>query len=103
MNRKWPAFRALPIQLKALGIIIIVAPTYAVQAERRGVQFDESTWTGAGKALLDRQEKASEDRWESLGTMDKFKDWAIRNQYKLILGSWAASMGIAGAIVMGNR
>lgn len=27
----------------------------------------------------------------------------MRNQYKVILGSWAASMAIAGTIVMRNR
>ncbi|KAI0774136.1 hypothetical protein C8Q74DRAFT_1368639 [Fomes fomentarius] len=102
-NRKYPSFRALPPQLKALGIILIVAPTYAIQAERRGVEYDESTWTGAGKALLDREEAANESRWETLSTAQKLKEWAMRNQYKVILGSWAASMAIAGTIVMRNR
>ena len=27
----------------------------------------------------------------------------MRNQYKVIVGSWAASMAVAGAIVMANR
>ncbi|TBU32920.1 hypothetical protein BD311DRAFT_794677 [Dichomitus squalens] len=103
LNRRWPAFRALPPQLKALGIVLIVAPCYAIQTERRGVEYDESTWTGAAKAMLDDNERKEESRWESLTNSQKMKDWAMRNQYKIILGSWAASMAIAGTIVMRNR
>ena len=86
-----------------LGIILVVGPAFAIQAERRGVEFDKSTWTGAGKALLEREEREFETGWEHLSTKDKLKDWAMRNQYKVILGSWAASMAIAGTIVMRNR
>ncbi|KAI0092726.1 hypothetical protein BDY19DRAFT_502019 [Irpex rosettiformis] len=103
LNRKWPAFRALPVQLKSLAAIIVILPLYAIQAERRGVEFDESTWTGAGMKEIERVKTQEQLHWESLSTKDKFKEWAMKNQYKVILGSWAASMGIAGAIVMANR
>ncbi|KZT72478.1 hypothetical protein DAEQUDRAFT_743555 [Daedalea quercina L-15889] len=103
LHRSWPAYRALPIQLKAMFCIFVTAPLYAVQAERRGVQFDESTWTGAGKRELEREEAQKEKRWEALGREEKLKDWAIRNQYKIILGSWAASMAIAGGIVWRDK
>lgn len=43
-----------------------------------------------------------EKHWESLGTVDKLKEWAMRNQYKVIVGGWAASMAVAGGIVMAN-
>ncbi|GJE84172.1 Respiratory supercomplex factor 2, mitochondrial [Phanerochaete sordida] len=102
-NRRWPAFRALPPQLKALAAILIVIPAYSVQAERRGVEFDESTWTGAGAMELRRVRSADEAHWESLSAAGKFKEWAMHNQYKVIVGSWAASMALAGAIVMANR
>ncbi|KAI0751644.1 hypothetical protein C8Q80DRAFT_1268846 [Daedaleopsis nitida] len=103
LSRRWPAIRALPIQLKALGVILIVGPTFAIQAERRGMEYDESTWTGAGKAVLDREERATESRWDALTSAQKLKDWAMRNQYKVIFSSWAASMVLAGALVMRNR
>ena len=103
LHRRWPYFRGLPIQLKALFCIIVTAPLYAIQAERRGVEFDESTWTGAGKRELERLEKQEENRWEQLSTDEKLKDWAIRNQYKIILGSWAAGMAVAGGLVWRNR
>lgn len=40
-HRYLPAYRALPMSLKALGVILIVAPAWAIQTERRGVEFDE--------------------------------------------------------------
>lgn len=102
-HRKWPAYRAMPIQLKALGVILIVLPAFAIQAERRGVEYDESTWTGAGKQLLDREEREKEANWEHLSTGQKIKGWAAQNQYKVILGGWASSMALAGGIIMRNK
>lgn len=102
-HRHWAYYRSLPLSLKALGIVIVTAPLYAVQAERRGVEYDKSTWTGAGVQELKREEAVQQSRWEKLSTTEKIQDWALRNQYKVILGSWAVSMGIAGAIVFRNR
>ena len=42
-------------------------------------------------------------RWEGLTTKEKIGDWALRHQYPLILGSWAASLGLAAAIIMKDR
>jgi len=102
-NKRWPTFRRMPVQLKALAAILIIIPAYSVQAERRGVEYDESTWTGAGVMELRRVKTEEENHWQSLSTAAKFKEWAMHNQYKVIIGSWAASMAVAGAIVMANR
>lgn len=40
-QRYWPAYRALPLPLKVLPVILIVGPAWAIQTERRGVEFDE--------------------------------------------------------------
>lgn len=44
LNRRWPAYRALPISLKCLGFVIVVAPCLSIQAERRGLEYDMSNW-----------------------------------------------------------
>ncbi|KAF9645997.1 hypothetical protein BDM02DRAFT_3189190 [Thelephora ganbajun] len=103
LHKRVPFYRTLPIQLKALGVILVVGPCYAIQAERRGVQYDMSTWKGAGKDLLDEEEYAEQKRWESLSTNEKIGDWAFKHQYSVISGSWAASMGLAAAIIMKDR
>lgn len=43
-HNRIPAYRALPISLKALGPIILIAPLLSIQAERRSLQYDESQW-----------------------------------------------------------
>lgn len=49
-HRYVPAYRALPLHLKALGVVLIVGPTWAIQTERRGVEFDEqyNWWASIG-------------------------------------------------------
>ena len=58
---------------------------------------------GAGKDLLDEEENVERRRWEALSTKGKISDWAMKNQYPLILGSWAASLGVAAVIIMKDR
>ena len=53
--------------------------------------------------MLDDKERREERRWESLSSGQKLKDWAMRNQYKIILCSRAAGMAIAGGLVWRNR
>ena len=58
---------------------------------------------GAGKELLDEEEDAERRRWAALSTNEKISDWAFKHQYPLIVGSWAASMGLAASIIMKDR
>jgi hypothetical protein len=43
-QKRLAAYRKLPLSLKALGAIIITAPLLAIQAERRGLEYDRSQW-----------------------------------------------------------
>ena len=61
------------------------------------------TRRGAGKDLLDEEENVERRRWEALSTKEKISDWAMTHQYSLIVGSWAASLGLAAAIIMKDR
>ncbi|KAF8646377.1 hypothetical protein AX16_007243 [Volvariella volvacea WC 439] len=103
LHRTMPAYRHLPWSLKALGMVIIVAPCVSIQAERRGLEYDRTQWEGEGMRILDEKQLQEERRWQSMSFRDKFEDWADRHQYTIILGGWAASMGIAGAIISRNK
>lgn len=50
-HRRYPAYRALPLSLKSLAVLIIVVPCLAIQGERRGIEYDKSQWC-AGRDLL---------------------------------------------------
>jgi hypothetical protein len=42
--RRFPAYRALPLSLKAMAAVLVVAPALSIQAERRGLQYDRAQW-----------------------------------------------------------
>jgi len=44
LNRRWPYFRSLPVQLKVLGAIVVVFPMMSIRAEHRMVDFERSHW-----------------------------------------------------------
>ena len=102
-NGRYPAYRKLPVALKVLGGIILIAPTLAIQAERRGLEYDRSQWEGEGVRILDHKEVAAMKRWDSMSLSDKIGDWSFRHQYSLIFGGWAGSMAIAGLAISRNK
>ncbi|KAF9223162.1 hypothetical protein BS17DRAFT_782455 [Gyrodon lividus] len=104
LNRKWAYYRSLPLPLKVAGMVIMVAPAVSIQAERRSLQFDRTiTWSGTGKLELERVAAEEDARWNSLSTREKVQDWASRHQYSIILGSWALSMALAGAVIAKDK
>ncbi|KAF8914295.1 hypothetical protein CPB84DRAFT_1957031 [Gymnopilus junonius] len=102
-HRHWAAYRKLPISLKCLGVVILVAPMVTIQAERRGLQYDRSQWTGEGLRVMDEKELLRMKEWDAMTASQKVSDWSYRHQYSLIMGSWAASLGLAGLIISRNK
>ncbi|KAF8239008.1 hypothetical protein L208DRAFT_1240050, partial [Tricholoma matsutake] len=103
LQRTFTAYRNLPLSLKALGVVIVVAPAITVQAERRSLEFDRGRWEGEGLRLLDEKIAADKARWEQMTTKEKLGDWADRHQYSIILGGWASSLALAGAIISRDK
>ncbi|EGO02377.1 hypothetical protein SERLA73DRAFT_178283 [Serpula lacrymans var. lacrymans S7.3] len=103
LNRRWAYYRALPPSLKALGVVIIVAPLVSIRAEHRGLEYDREHWTGAGKMELDRKAEAERQRWGEMNVKDKVAEWASKHQLSVIAGSWALSMAVAGNIIMRDK
>ncbi|KAF8897914.1 hypothetical protein BD779DRAFT_408640 [Infundibulicybe gibba] len=103
LHRNFATYRQLPISLKALGVVIIVAPCLSIQAERRGLEYDRTQWEGEGMRILDEKQLQQESRWSQMSTKDKLGDWAERHQYSIILGGWASSLALAGAIIARDK
>ncbi|TFY73360.1 hypothetical protein EWM64_g10652, partial [Hericium alpestre] len=67
-------------------------------------EFNEQLhWKGAAKEMLDSAKVKEEQEWAALSMREKVHTWALQNQYKVILGSWAISMGIAAGLIMRDR
>ncbi|RDB20122.1 Respiratory supercomplex factor 2, mitochondrial [Hypsizygus marmoreus] len=103
LHRKFPGYRQLPLSLKALGLVIVVAPILSIQAERRGLEYDKSQWKGEGVRILHGKQVAADERWEDMSTQDKIADWSNRHQYSIILGGWASSLAFAGAVISRDK
>jgi len=83
LNGRWPYFRSLPLQLKALGAIIVVFPTMSIFTEYCMLDFEHSQL-----------------RWGTRTMKEKFVDWAARHKLNFVVGSWVVTMTTAGAIIM---
>lgn len=100
LNRQWPYFRSLPLQLKTLAAIIIILPTTAIRAEHRMIDYERSHWDSKDKYAVERRAHEERLRWDSLSVKDKFADWTARHQLSYVVGSWALAMAVSGAIIM---
>ncbi|EJD53540.1 hypothetical protein AURDEDRAFT_110376 [Auricularia subglabra TFB-10046 SS5] len=99
-NRFVPTYRALPPSLKAMAAIGIIVPAAVIQAERAGLAFDKSQWTGMGEIELQRREIQAQSKWASMDDYDKFKDWASRHKFGIVGGGWVAGMATAMGVIM---
>ncbi|KAK7470252.1 Replication factor C, subunit RFC4 [Stygiomarasmius scandens] len=102
-QRRWPAYRQLPTSLKVLAATIIIAPALSIQAERRSLEYEQSQWTGETVHLLSEKEQKEKEKWEAMTLKQKVGDWASRHEYSIIMGSWAASLAAAGAIISRDK
>ncbi|KAF8969355.1 hypothetical protein BDZ97DRAFT_1902489 [Flammula alnicola] len=102
-HKNLAAYRRLPLSLKTLGVIIVVAPCLSIQAERRGLEYERSQWEGEGLRILDQKELEAEKKWDAMSTGQKIGDWSFRHQYSLIMGGWAGSLALAGVIISRNK
>lgn len=53
--------------------------------------------------MLEEKQVREETHWKQLSASEKMKDWAIRHQYSLIIGGWATSLCLAGAVIWRNK
>lgn len=103
LQRRFATYRNLPLSIKALGIVLVTAPCFAIQAERRGLEYERSQWEGEALRVMDERALQVQRRWDALGWKERVSDWAGRHEYSIIMGGWAASLGVAGAIISRNR
>ena len=72
-------------------------------ADTPGQTTDIPRRKGVSRQLLDNAKAREASEWDSLGSKEKLSNWVARHQYKVILGSWAAGMAVAGTIIMRDR
>lgn len=61
--------------------------------------FMDAFREGEGLRILDQRELQAMKMWDNMSISQKVADWSMRHQYTLIMGGWAGSLGLAGAII----
>ncbi|KAF9513250.1 hypothetical protein BS47DRAFT_1344486 [Hydnum rufescens UP504] len=102
LHRAWPYYRALPLSLKALGVITITIPACVVKAELDGNAWERARWRDAGKMEMEQLERLEQERVAQLSSKEKVMNWAAERRYSIVGASWALSMAIAFGVVMRN-
>lgn len=87
LKRQSAYYRALPLPLKALGVVGVIVPSMSIGAEKAGEAYSRTQWTGVGKREMEAVELRERERWERLGTSGQIADWAKRRKWYIITGS----------------
>jgi len=95
VNRSWPYYRNLPPSLKALGVVMVVVPSFLISAENAGRRFEQDNWETADQVQVALIKRREETGWENMTLSQKAVDFTARHQFSVIAGCWA--LGIAGA------
>ena len=125
LHRRSPYYRSLPLTIKTLGYVMVITAGVALQAERRGLQYDmEHNWCvcfsirifpaygslrvsvvseSAGKRQMDHEEAEALARWNALSPMQKAGDWPLRHRWHLFMAGWASTMGISWMVLRRNK
>ncbi|KAH8079037.1 putative mitochondrion protein [Filobasidium floriforme] len=97
LQRRSANFRAIPIPLKAFGVVTVAVPCISIGAEKAGERYERGI---LGVSQLEATERDREEkRWEGLSTGEKIRDWGKRYQWSIVGGSWLGTMAIAGIVI----
>ena len=102
LQRRWPYYRALPPSLKALGVILVVVPSFVINAERSGLRYEREHRSDVGKGIMDAMTAKEDERWRQMTMGQKFGDFVRRYQFSFILGGWSIAMFTAWSIISKN-
>jgi hypothetical protein len=59
--------------------------------------------TGAGQVELERVVGEEEVRWRDSDNSSRIGEWADRNKWGIVIGSWVTGMGVSSAIISRNK
>ncbi|PVG03696.1 hypothetical protein CPB86DRAFT_869567 [Serendipita vermifera] len=101
LQRYSRTYRAIPLPLKAFGVVMVTIPTTVILAERAGLRYDHERYS-QGSEELERaraQKNAELQKLKQMSTLERGKQFVNDHKYSVILSSWAGSMLGAWAII----
>jgi hypothetical protein len=99
-SRRYPAFKHLTVPFRVFLPVSIGTFASIIGADRASANFD----LHHNKQRLALSQHVSDyDRYERQKPLsERARDWAAENRYPIVVAAWAASMGVAFALVRKN-
>lgn len=101
-SRRWPAFRQMTLPFKAFLVTSSGTFGFIIPAETASQNFHAVVNPRLRRHDDENAAILSEAR-ASQGGLARALDWARERRYTIVVGSWAASMGVALGAVSRNR
>ncbi|KAG9013199.1 hypothetical protein FRB94_003269 [Tulasnella sp. JGI-2019a] len=95
LNNKSQYYRKLPLQIKALSVMMVVVPVAVTQAERQTFIYMEEQWKKR-PGYIDPH--ANDVEVKPVSTLD----WIEGHKWSLVGAGWVGSMGAAFGIIARN-
>ncbi|KAK0548823.1 Replication factor C, subunit RFC4 [Tilletia horrida] len=93
LNKRWEPFRRLNLPVQAFFVSSASIATGVIAADKAGIRFDEEHYSDAGAAIRRRALSVEEKMWDDLSTRDKILTTIKDNQFAVVSGIWAVSLG----------
>jgi hypothetical protein len=100
LNRRWMLFKNLTLPFKAFYVSSFATFGAIVNADRYSRAFEAAR---RGTEWEDEQIRKREARIARMSNYEKFMYYGRENRYKIVLASWAASMGISLGLVYKDK
>jgi len=101
-SRRYPAFRQLTLPFRTFLVTSTATFGSIVTAERASVQYQRAHDPGR-TTYRDVSERVADAARAQESTSKRLLETARQHRYQIVLGAWAASMGIALALVGRNK
>ncbi|WFD35741.1 Replication factor C, subunit RFC4 [Malassezia cuniculi] len=93
--RQRPLIQRLPLAIRTSLVVSGGVMLGVIYADKAGIAFDNMHYDDKGAKVVRRKETLLEQEWNQLSTFDKGLTYAKENRFKVVIGSWLASMGIS--------
>jgi len=102
-SKRFPSVARMPMVQRGWLSVIAILGGGATNAEWSYERFIRSQWNDPSADRLVQAQAHEQDQWASMSPREKVVRWAVQNKYKVVIGSWAASMLGSAAFIFARN
>ncbi|CAD6883997.1 unnamed protein product [Tilletia controversa] len=93
LNKRWAPFRRLNLPVQSFFVTSASIAAGVIAADKAGIRFDEQHYTDQGAISRRRALSVEDQMWAELGMRDRVLTHIKDNQFAVVSGIWALSLG----------